>query len=78
MEQSNSIDIGDCIEAIKAKLSHRGKKLDEVRGEFYKKEKKKKKTWETRLAAQMANLSEFDNVYRAVKRAFRQAKITDA
>ena len=30
-----------------------------------------------RLAAQMAILSEFDGVYRAVKRAFRQAKITE-
>jgi uncharacterized protein len=78
MEQSNSIDLGDCIEAINAKLSHRGKNLDEVRGEFYKKETRLKKTWETRLAAQMANLSEFDNIYRAVKRAFRQAKINDA
>jgi hypothetical protein len=74
-EQSNSIDIGNCIEAINAKLSHRGKKLDEVRGEFLKKEARLKKTWETRLATQMASLSEFDNVYRAVKRAFRQAKI---
>lgn len=66
------------MEAINAKLAHRSKKLDEVRDEFYKKEARLKKTWETRLLAQMASLSEFDNVYRAVKRAFRQAKITDA
>jgi predicted nucleotidyltransferase component of viral defense system len=76
-EQSNSIDLSDCVEAINVKLSHRGKKLDEVRDEFSKKEARLKKTWETRLAAQMASLSEFDNVYRAVKRAFRQAKITE-
>lgn len=74
-EQSSSVTLGNCLEAIKAKLTHRGKKLDEVRGEFYKKEARLKKTWETRLSAQMTNLSEFDNVYRAVKRAFRQAKI---
>src|SRR3989338_5085929 len=77
-EQSNSVELGDCLEAINAKLAHRGKKLDEVRGEFYKKETRLKKTWETRLSTQMANLSMFDNVYRAVKRTFRQAKITDA
>lgn len=77
-ELSRSVELGDCLEAINAKLAHRGKKLDEVREEFYKKEARLKKTWETRLSAQMANLSEFDNVYRAVKRAFRQAKITDA
>lgn len=76
IEQSSSVELGDCLEAINAKLAHRGKKLDEVREEFYKKEARLKKTWETRLSPQMASLSKFDNVYRAVKRAFRQAKIT--
>jgi predicted nucleotidyltransferase component of viral defense system len=75
-EQSNSVVLSDCLEAINAKLAHRGKKLEGVCGEFHKKEARLKKTWKTRLSAQMANLSEFDNVYRAVKRAFRQAKIT--
>ena len=76
-EQSNSVVLGDCLDAINAKLEHRGKKLHNVRGEFYKKEARLKKTWETRLSAQMATLSEFDSIYRAVKRVFRQAKITD-
>lgn len=76
-EQSSSVNLGDCLEAINAKLAHRGRSLDEVRGEFHKKEARLKKTWETRLSTQMANLSEFDDVYRSVKRAFRQAKITE-
>jgi predicted nucleotidyltransferase component of viral defense system len=76
-EQNGSAMLGDCLEAISVKLAHRGKTLDEVRGEFHKKEARLKKTWETRLAAQMASLPKFDNVYRAVKRAFRQAKITE-
>jgi hypothetical protein len=49
----------------------------DVRGEFYKKEARLKKTWKTRLSPQMASLSEFDGIYRAVKRVFRQAMITD-
>lgn len=77
-EQSNAVDLAHCIEAINAKLFHRNKNLDEVRGEFQKKEARLKKTWETRLAAQMASLPEFDSIYRAVKRAFRQAMITEA
>ncbi len=77
-EQSNAVALGDCLEAINAKLAHRGKTLDEVRGEFHKKEARLKKTWQTRLSAQMASLSEFDSIYRSVKRALRQAKITDA
>ncbi len=76
-EQSNSVVLGDCLDAINAKLEHRSKKLVNVRGEFYKKEARLKKTWETRLSAQMATLSEFDSIYRAVKRVFRQAEITD-
>lgn len=76
-EQTNSVELGDCLEAINAKLAYRDKKLTEVRDEFHKKEVRLKKTWETRLSAQMTNLSEFNNVYRAVKRVFRQAKITD-
>lgn len=76
-EQSNDVDLADCLPAIHAKLLHRGKKLDDVGGEFQKKEARLKKMWETRLSAQMANLSEFDNVYRAVKRSFRQANITN-
>lgn len=76
-EQDGTVALQDCLEAIHAKLAHRGKKLDDVRGEFHKKEARLKKTWGTRLSAQMASLSEFDSAYRAVKRAFRQAKITD-
>lgn len=76
-EQSNLVTLIDCIEAINAKLAHRDKNLDEVREEFSKKEARLKKTWETRLSAQMMNLPEFDKIYRAIKRAFRQAKIND-
>lgn len=76
-EESNDVDLADCLPAIHAKLLHREKKLDDVGCEFQKKEARLKKMWETRLSAQMANLSEFDNVYRAVKRSFRQANITN-
>jgi hypothetical protein len=76
-EQSNSVDLIDCFAAINAKLEHRGKKLDDVRGEFLKKEARLMKTWETRLSDQMANLCEFDSVFRTVKRNLRQAKITN-
>jgi predicted nucleotidyltransferase component of viral defense system len=77
-EHRNSVDLNDCLDAINAKLLHRGKKLSEVKDEFSKKEIRLKKTWDTRLSMQMANLPMFDNIYRGVKRMFRQAKITDA
>ncbi len=74
--ETNSVDLTFCIDAIHAKLAHRNKKLADVCNEFDKKEARLKKTWGTRLSAQMANLPEFDRVYRAVKRIFRQAKVT--
>jgi hypothetical protein len=42
---------------------------------FDKKEKLLKKMWKTRLGYQMGALPEFDNIFRTVKRAFRQAEI---
>ena len=77
-EQSSTVNLGDCLEAIHAKLIHRGKKIEEVYEEFSRKEVRLRKTWETRLSAQMTTLPEFDRIYRAVKRSFRQAKITMA
>jgi len=71
-----SVDLSHCIDAIKAKLAHRGKILDEVRDEFAKKEARLKTTWEKRLSTQMAKLPEFEDVFRSVKRTLRQAKIS--
>jgi len=76
IDKSNSVKLEECLEAIKEKLDYRGKKLNEVRKEFNKKEARLEKTWETRLSKQMETLPEFDTVYRTVKRALRQAKIT--
>lgn len=73
---SKVADLSENIEGIKQKLAHRKKSLDEVRGEFEKKEARLKKTWESRLSAQMSTLPEFESVFRAVKRELRQAGIT--
>jgi len=71
------VELAYCIEAIKAKLKHRGKTLPEVQHEFAKKEARLKTTWEKRLSAQMTKLPKFEDVYRSVKREFRQANITE-
>jgi len=75
-ENSNTVSLIDCLSAIELKLSHRGKVLDDVKDEFQKKESRLKTMWEKRLSMQMANLTQFDHVYRAVKRNLRQAGIT--
>ncbi len=45
--------------------------------ELSKKEIRLKKLWDMRLANQMAELVHFEEVYRAVKRAFRGAGLLD-
>jgi uncharacterized protein len=74
-DETRSVSIVDCLDAIHAKLLHRGNKLDGVSNEFHRKEARLMKTWETRLAPQMSSIPKFDSVYRGVKRVFRQAKI---
>lgn len=75
IEETRSVSLPDCLDAIYAKLIHRGKKLEEVGNEFQKKEARLMKTWDTRLAPQMSSIPKFESVYRGAKRALRQANI---
>jgi predicted nucleotidyltransferase component of viral defense system len=70
------VRLPDLLAAIVLKLEFRGLTLAEVGKEFSAKEARYKKLWQVRLAAQMAELPEFDNIYRAVRRAIRQAGIS--
>jgi hypothetical protein len=71
------VDLAAIVEAIHQKLDFRGKKLEDVRGEFEAKELRYKKLWGLRLSGQMVDLPEFNEVYRSVRRAFRQAGLTE-
>ncbi|MEW6087480.1 MAG: nucleotidyl transferase AbiEii/AbiGii toxin family protein [bacterium] len=59
--------------AVEQKIEFRGEKLAGVLKEFPLKEQRLKKLWETRLFSQMSLLPEFEDIYRTVKREFRQA-----
>lgn len=67
------VDITELIKAIEGKLEIRGKKLGDVKDEFLYKENRFKKLWKIRLFSQMESIPEFKNVYRVVRRKFRQA-----
>jgi len=60
------------VQEITGKLEFRGRRLEDM-GDFGKKEARLKKLWQMRLANQMAELPHFEEVYRAVQRAFRGA-----
>jgi uncharacterized protein len=69
------VDLGDLTHAIEKKWQFRGKKPAEMREALAFKEARYKKLWEMRLAAQMAELPEFAEVFRLVRRALREAGI---
>lgn len=66
------VRLPDLVDAVVRKLEFRGLTLAQVGGQFVAKEARYKKLWRVRLAAQMAELPEFDAVYREVRRALRQ------
>jgi len=70
------VDLAEVADAIEQKWAFRGKRLADVRGELAAKEPRYRRLWGTRLSGQLVDLPEFDEVYRTVRRAFRQAGLT--
>lgn len=75
--ENAAINIGELKSSFMEKLEFRGKKFEEICGEFIKKEARLEKMWNERLSHQMDKLPEFDGVYRLVKKEFRKAGLTD-
>jgi predicted nucleotidyltransferase component of viral defense system len=69
------VDLRDLIHAIEKKWAFREKKPAEMREALDAKEARYKKLWEKRLAAQMAELPEYEEVFRQVRRVLREADI---
>ncbi len=69
------VELAELRAEVKAKLDFRGRGLDEVTDVFRRKEARYSKLWRTRLAAQMAKLPSFEEVFRAVRRTLRQSGI---
>ncbi len=62
----------ELIEAVREKAAFRSRTLTDAKDLFQRKEARLRKLWAVRLAAQMADLPEFDEVYRAVTRELRK------
>jgi predicted nucleotidyltransferase component of viral defense system len=69
------VDLGDLTHAMERKWQFRGKRPADPREALDSKEARYKKLWDMRLAAQMAELPEFAEVFRLVRRALRDAGI---
>jgi uncharacterized protein len=77
LDNCGHIDLADLVHAVEEKWAFRGKKPADVRRAFEAKEGRYKKLWVPRLSAQMAELPEFEGVFRSVRRALRQAGLTE-
>jgi hypothetical protein len=69
------IDLGTLADAIRRKLEFRGKPFKGIADAIRHKEARLKALWSGRLAYQMTTLPEFHEVFRAVQRELRQAKL---
>ncbi len=67
------VNLAELVDAVEQKLNFRGKELSNARENFTRKEARLKKLWKMRLSSQMAELPEFDHVYRSVLRELRRA-----
>ena len=66
------VHLADLIDAIGEKLSFRGKSFEGLAEEILQKEARLDALWSKRLAYQMAQLPQFEEVFRAVRREIRQ------
>lgn len=69
------IQVADLEHAIREKLAFREKPHEGLQESILKKEARLKVLWSRRLAYQMIELPEFDEIFRAVRRELRQAKL---
>jgi predicted nucleotidyltransferase component of viral defense system len=70
--QDGSIDMGELKDPVEKKLAFRGKTLAGVAREFPAKKERYERLWESRLAAQMPELPEFEESFRSVQRELKK------
>lgn len=71
--REEGVDMTQLIHDIDEKLKFKDSSFEERRDEFFKKEKRLQKLWNKRLSTQMSRLPEYNGIFRAVKRVYRQA-----
>lgn len=70
------VALAQVLEAVGRKLAARGQDLTSLQGAIREKEPRYRRLWQTRLSPQVAILPDFEDVYRAVRRALRQVGVT--
>lgn len=78
LDDTGLVDFGDLGAAVVEKLAHRNRTIDGLEEAIERKEATLKRLWKDRLEPQMVDLPEFDDVFRKVRRAIRQANFPAA
>ena len=71
------VGLADLTHAVALKAEFRNRTMTDAKDIFLRKEARLKKLWSVRLSAQMTELPEFDEVYRAVTRKLRQGSLLE-
>jgi predicted nucleotidyltransferase component of viral defense system len=71
------VDLALLIPEIEQKLAFRGRNRSAMTDELATKEARYKKLWAIRLGQQMATLPPFEDVFRAVRRGLREARLVE-
>jgi predicted nucleotidyltransferase component of viral defense system len=75
LTSNEGVKLDTLLDAIRQKLQFRGKPFTGIAAALRNKEPRLRALWSSRLAYQMAALPQFDEVFRAVQRALRQANV---
>lgn len=73
--ENGVVELDHLLPAIEEKMNFRGHQLKTLKDGLLAKEARYQKLWTTRLENQMTILPAYDDVFRSVKRAFRQIGI---
>lgn len=77
MSTEEHIDVANLAKALAQKLDFRQRSADGLVDVLKNKKNTLERTWETRLAPQMAEIPAFDTVFRETERLIRQSKVFD-
>jgi hypothetical protein len=75
LTSKEGVELATLLDAMRQKLEFRGKPFRGITAAIRTKEARLRALWSRRLAYQMSVLPEFDEVFRAVQRALRQANL---
>lgn len=75
LTSNQGVELGSLVEAMGEKLEFRGKAFEGIAAAIRNKEARLRALWSRRLAYQMPTLPQFDEVFRGVQRALRQANV---